>query len=248
VAHSLELDESEPMGVVEEDDDEPDPYMMADRDVPRCPKCHKDMTVGAVVCVSCGFNLRTRKKAKRSYQPIARSWESDMSLTTRLFWLGAFQAFHAVLTGSALMSGNGWPFMVAWAPMTAILCFVLGTYERIDLTRDSRGRVTLTKRWRFCFVPLAPQETEVQGFEGVINGQWNDTGLFEWLVFLSLLCLGVIPAFIWWYNAIYKNYYHVALARDHGHAEVYVYRGRTEQQMHEIAAAVCEATGLRNVT
>jgi hypothetical protein len=79
-------------------------------------------------------------------------------------------------------------------------------------------------------------------------GQWNDTGFFEWIVFINLLCVGIVPAIIWWYNAIHKNYYHVALAKDHGRADTYLYRGRSEEQMNEIAKAVCDATGLRNVS
>ena len=247
--HSLELDEPAAPGAAAEDEEEPSPYLLAGPALPRCPKCHRDLpALGAVVCVACGFNLRTRKKASRSYDPIARSWVSEMSLANRLMWVGAFQGFHLLLTIGAGLNGHVTPFLVAWVPLTAIVCFVLGTYDRIELTRDTRGRVTLTKHWRFCFFPIAPKVTEVQGFEGVVIGQWNDTGVWEWLVFVSLLFLGIIPALIWWYNTIYKNYFHVALARDHGHAEVYVFRGRSEEQMHDIARALCEATGLRNIS
>jgi hypothetical protein len=246
--HSMELDEPETLGVADDEDD-PSPYLLADREMPRCPKCHKDLTADdAVVCVKCGFNLRTRKKATRTYEPIDRSWESDMPLSTRLMWLGAFQVFHLLLTVFASLGGFATPFLVAWWPLTAILCFVLGTYERVGLTRDNRGRVTLIKRWRFCFVPMTPQVVEVRGFEGVVNGRCNDTVMWDWLVCVMLLCVGVIPAFIWWYNAIYKSTFHVALTLDHGHAEVYVYRGRNEEQMHDITRVLCDAAGLRNIT
>src|SRR5205807_429237 len=33
----------------EEEDEEPDPYGMVDKDKPRCPKCRKDMEFGAVL-------------------------------------------------------------------------------------------------------------------------------------------------------------------------------------------------------
>jgi hypothetical protein len=221
---------------------------MADRDLPRCPNCRKDMVEGAVVCTSCGFNVRTRKKASRSYEPLARSWETDLPLAKRLTWLGGFQAFHLFLTVCAAVGGIATPFLVAWLPLTAILCFVLGTYDRVDMVRDARGRVTLTLRWRFCFVPLAPKVVEVRGFEGVVVGRWNDAGFWEWMVLICLLCMGIIPALIWWYHAIHRSQYHVALAASHGRAEVFVYRGRQEEQMNEIAKALCDATGLRNVS
>ncbi len=244
--HSLELDEGQPLGLAaEEDEEEAPPYELVDRDLPRCPRCYKDMPVGGVLCASCGFNLRTRKKVTRTYEPISRSWDTDMSLTTRLICLGGFQGFHLFLTLCAAVGGFATPFLVAWVPLTLIVCFVVGTYDHIDLRRDTRGRVTIERRWRFCFIPLQPEVTEVRGFEGVVCGGWNDAGGLEWAILISLLCLGLLPALIWWYLAIYLNHYHVSLARDHGHAEVTVYRGRSEEQMHEIARAVCNATGLR---
>jgi hypothetical protein len=246
--HSLELDELAPAGLADEDGPEPDPYLLADRDIPRCPKCHKDMAVGAVLCTSCGFNRQTRKKAGRTYEPIDRAWDSDMTLMTRLAVVGAMQGFHLFLTICAAVGGVATPFLVAWLPLTLLLCFVLGTYDRIELKRDTRGRVTLTQTWRFFFVPMTPRVTEVRGFEGVLMGQWNDAGPWEWLIFIVLCIAYVLPALIWWYQAIYRNTFHVALARDHGRAELFVYRGRKEEQMHEIARTLCDAAGLRLLT
>jgi hypothetical protein len=244
--HSLELDE--PSSPADSDADL-SPYLLADKLPPTCPKCHKDMIHGGILCTACGFNLRTRKKAGRTYEPVARSWESDMTLTTRLMWVGVGQAAQVLLGVVFLLCGeSAWPFVVTWPFLTFFLCFVLGTYDRIALTRDTRGRVKVVKTWRFCFVPCTPKETEVRGFEGVITGQWHDAGFLEWLVMFSLLPLGVIPAIIWWYNAIHKAHYHVALARDHGHPEVFVYRGRSEAQMIDICTAVCDASGLANIT
>ena len=163
-----------------------------------------------------------------------------MSLSRRLTWLAAAQGFHFLLGLMSEIGGIGaWPFIVTWPFMTFLLCFVLGTYDKIDLTRDTRGRVRITIRWRFCFFPLAPKETEVYGFEGITTGQWNDAGFWEWFVLFSLLPLAVFPSIIWWYIAIYTPYFHVALAQDHGHAALYVYRGRSQEQMNDIAATLC---------
>jgi hypothetical protein len=243
---SLELDEPSRAG----EEEDATPYLLADKELPRCPKCHKEMAVGAVICTSCGFNLKTRKKVTRSYEPISRSWDTDMTLPVRLGWLAAGQGVHFFLMGVAMLSDicGATPFLVAWPLLTGVLCFVLGTYDRIDLERDTRGRVKIIIRWRFCFVPTVPREIEVRGYEGVTTGQWHDAGFLEWFVCISLVPLGVIPAAVWWYHAIYKEHYHVALARDHGAADEYVYRGRSAGQMAEITEAICNATGMRNVT
>jgi hypothetical protein len=248
--HSMELDESAgPSGVVDPDEDD-SPYLLSEKELPTCPKCQKDMVRGAVLCTSCGFNLRTRKKAKQTYEPISRFWITDLTLPQRLLGLAGFQGFHIFLVAlTAFLFDTGTaPFFVTWPLMAALACFVLGTYDTISLKRDTRGRTTVTIQWRFFFIPTLPQETQVRGFEGIVMGQWLDAGFLEWFVCASLLPLGLVPSIIWWYLAIHKPFFHVALAQDHGHAEVYVYRGHSAEQMNDIAEAICNAAGLKNVS
>jgi hypothetical protein len=248
--HSLELGGADaPSGAMDPDEDD-SPYVLADKEIPSCPKCHKDMAPGAVLCTACGFNQRTRKKAKQTFEPLARTWTTDLTFPQRLLGLAGFQAIHILLASlMAIVFDKGIaPFFVTWPLMAALACFVLGTYDTIDLVRDTRGRTTITIRWHFFFVPTLPQETQVRGFEGIVTGQWLDAGFLEWFVCLSLLPVGVIPSIIYWYLAIYKPFYHVALAQDHGHAAVYVYRGHSDAQMNDIAQAICNAAGLRNVS
>jgi hypothetical protein len=233
----------------DEEEEEGTPYVLADKELPTCPKCHKEMPEGADLCVACGFNKRTRKKATKEYQPLARSWEANMPLPRRLFWWGALIGF--VMVGgvvSAVSAGVYIPgFFFSWAFFALLMAFVIGTFEKIDLTRDTRGRVTITKTWRFCFIAAPPRLYEVRGYEGVVTGQWSDAGCWEWFVCLWLVPMGIVPAVLWWYHVIYRPAFHVALARDHGHPELYVYRGRREEQMRDIADVLCSASGLGNV-
>ena len=170
-----------------------------------------------------------------------------MPMRTRLMWLGAVQVAHVGLMMFAVVGGrDAWPFIVSWPLLTGLLGFILGTYDRIDLTRDARGRVKVAVLWRCCFMPVSKTETEVRGFEGVTTGQWHDAGFWEWFVLFTLMP-GIIAPFIWWYNAIHKQHYHVALARDHGYPEVYVYRGRSQEQMEDVSTALINATGLQHL-
>ena len=90
------------------DEDDDSPYLLADKDVPPCPECRKAMTPGAVVCTGCGFDTRKRKKAKRSYEPLAGSWETGLTLQQRLVWLAAAQGVHWTL-GLFLVSAAAAP-------------------------------------------------------------------------------------------------------------------------------------------
>jgi hypothetical protein len=49
---------------------------------------------------------------------------------------------------------------------------------------------------------------------------------------------------VWWYLAIYRDVFFVALTRDHGFPATSVYRGGSEEQMRDIADALSAATGL----
>jgi hypothetical protein len=158
---------------------------------------------------------------------------------------GVYLATAAVAAAGAGFEPGG--LVCTWVMFTAMLCFVLGTYDRITLTRNRKGRTKVVKQWRAFFVPLAPVTTDVHGFEGVTTGQWHDAGIMEWMVCINLLPLGIIPAIIYWYNAIYKPHFHVALALNHGHSEVYVYRGRSDEQMNDIADALASASGLSRI-
>jgi hypothetical protein len=243
-ALALELDRPARPGDEEEDDS---PYSYSGKDERPCPRCRRLLAPGTVVCVSCGFDRRTRKRLTKEFEPLARSWETNMPLRQRLTLFAVGQG--AVLLVGLLAALRGAPlagFLGAWAFFGLLLAFLLGTFERTDMTRDRRGRVTLTKRWRVAFVPLVPQETEVRGFGTVSSGQWQDAGFWEWFLFLWLLLPFVIPALVWWYYVIHLCAFHVALTRDHGHPEYFVYRGRRQAQMEDIAEALCGATGLRH--
>ncbi|HEY7327421.1 MAG TPA: hypothetical protein VH592_07275 [Gemmataceae bacterium] len=50
---------------MDDEDDDPNPYILQDMSLaPRCPDCANEVEEGQVVCLSCGYNLRTREKAK----------------------------------------------------------------------------------------------------------------------------------------------------------------------------------------
>ncbi len=46
-----------------DDEDDPNPYGVAQiYEVPRCPQCAHEMEEGAILCLGCGFNTRTRER------------------------------------------------------------------------------------------------------------------------------------------------------------------------------------------
>jgi hypothetical protein len=230
----------------EADEEDSSPYGVEGADDVQCPECCMMLPPGSVLCVRCGYHLTKRKKVAKTYQPIDRMWDTNGSRQGRLtaFWCVEAATLALGLTGVFVAGADLGIFIGSFLGLTVMLGFVLGTFDRIQLTRDARGRVRLTKTWHICFFARQPQTTEVRGYEGIASGRYRDLGQWDWLIFFFLFLSGVIPGLIWWYFAIHKVNFHASLTRDHGYPAYVVYSGWDEMQMKEIAYTLRDATGL----
>ncbi|MGH7172893.1 MAG: hypothetical protein ACRELF_01765 [Gemmataceae bacterium] len=70
----------------DDDEDDANPYGLTDVNLSaRCPDCANEMEEGAIICLTCGYNLRTREKAK----------------TRKIYHLTAMEHFFWLLPGIA---------------------------------------------------------------------------------------------------------------------------------------------------
>jgi hypothetical protein len=230
----------------EEDEDNSSPYAVEGADDVKCPECCMMLPPGSVLCVRCGYHLTKRKKFAKTYQPIDRMWDTNGSRQGRLtlFWCIELVSLVLGLIGVFVAGADLGVFIGSFLGLTVMLGFVVGTFDRIQLTRDTRGRVRLTKTWHIFFFARPPQATAVIGYEGIASGRHRDLGNWDWLIFFILFASGLIPGLIWWYFAIHKVTFHASLSRDHGYPAYVVYSGWDEMQMKEIAYALRDATGL----
>jgi predicted Zn finger-like uncharacterized protein len=54
-----------PANPIDDDDEDANPYGMIDMSfLPRCPECANEMEEGAIICLTCGYNTRTRERNK----------------------------------------------------------------------------------------------------------------------------------------------------------------------------------------
>lgn len=227
------------------EEDETTPYLLEGGELRLCPECKKEMEPESVVCLACGFHQRRRKKLARKYEPLVRRWETDYRLENRLMAFFVLQGISLTVSAGFLLGGAELSAIVPpWLVLTLLSSFLFGTYARLDLLREPSGRVHLSKTWRICFVQQATQPIPLHGYEGLVSGRASEAGSWEHAVFF-LLMPTVIPAFLWWYYAINKVVYHVALARDHGYPAVYLFQGWSEAQRDDIALTLSDVAGLR---
>jgi len=229
-----------------EDEEDSSPYVVEGGVEVQCPGCCLMLPPASVLCVRCGFHLKKRKKVAKSYQPMDRDWETNASRRKRLtiFWSGVVVALVLGLTGVLGAGADLGVFAGSFLVFTMMMAFLLGTFARIQLTRDSRGRVRLTKTWRVFFFARQPEAIDPRGYEGISSGVHRDVTFWDYFICLSLFVSGIIPGILWWYFTFYKVTYHVSLSRDHGYPAYILYSGWSVTQMQEIAVVLRDATRL----
>jgi hypothetical protein len=230
-----------------QDEEDSSPYLVEGADDVKCPKCTMMLPPGSVLCVRCGYHFKKRKKIAKTYEPIQREWETNATLQKRLKVFGICVAIILVtgLIGVFMEEVSFTVFLGSLLGASAMLAFLLGTYDRILLTRTERGRVQVTKTWRVCFMENQPTTVDAHGYEGISSGQHRTVTSWDFLIFCLLLVSGIIPGIIWYYFVFHKITYQVSFSQNHGFPAYLVYSGSSETQMQEIAYALRDATGMR---
>ena len=236
-----------------DDDDDGTPYILTGGLEQHCPECTEMLPASAKVCTRCGVDLKTGEKPVKVYEKISRTWHGGLTLRQRFmiflctqlvvlplvvlqFILEKDEEFS--LVGSLLVS------CFIWSVFTVMLAFVLGTFERIDFSRNKRGQVLLTKTWRACFIPRPTETIKIGPYEGIATGVTNEVYLSDYLFLGIMFASGVLPGILWWYVSFHKVTHFVALTKHHGAPEMYLYRGWSKELMEDMSQTLHEAAEL----
>ena len=235
-----------PHAWADDEDDNGMPYVIPKSEIreKRCPGCGKEIDINTVVCVHCGYDSATKKKAERTFSPIDREWEAGWSFQTRMAIFLGCQALNAssVMLG-LLVEGSLTTNVCGLIFAVALQAFVLGTYDRVRVRRNKKGQAEVIVTWRCCFIPQPPNKLNWKEHEGIAFGHYDAIGTSDWIILLFLLPM-ILPAILFWIYVIRSDRFYAALARDRGYPATYLYRGMKEKQAKEIAQIASDATGL----
>lgn len=227
-----------------EDEDDDRPYELVGGPIRVCSTCHRELPMDAKVCNHCGFDFRAGAKVEKKYEPLVRHWEGGLPHGQRVGIYLACQLFALVGLVTAGIAGELGVAIPSWLLFSAMLAFLLGTYEWVDLVRDSRGKIRLNKGWRFFFVPRPLPPIKLSEYDGVVSGKDRSADFWDWTVFVILIPFAVFPGILWWYFAINRDSFFVALSQHHGSPSYYLYRGWNQEVTQEIANTIRDACGL----
>lgn len=227
-------------------DDDLNPYTVTgDAPTKRCLECERKVEIAAKVCVHCGYNFESKEKAKRTYQPIDKTWESGLPFEKRLMIFIGLQVVNFVTLVASVIGGYSLGVTFILVLMTVGLqAFLCGTFDKLILTRNPKGKVTLTTIWRYAFIPRPPDYVKWKEHESVIVVRSNEFDPIDWCFALILLGYCIIPGVAFWYFVIRPDKFAVTLCRDHGFPETPIFRTSNETLANEILRTVSEVTTL----
>jgi hypothetical protein len=230
---------TKPVSLPLSDEEGSTPYQVEAPAVRPCPGCARPLAENAVLCPACGFEVATGGRLRRACEPVHRSWEAGWPLPyrIRLFLIGQAVALPLAVLG-ALVLEEWTAFVAAWLGFSTLTAFLLGTYARTELTRNERGKVRLTQTWRVCFFARPTETIRRSDYEGVASGKARSADFWDWVTLIALTLAGIVLGVFWWYFAIWRDSFFVALTRDHGFPERTLYWGWDEQQAADMANAL----------
>jgi hypothetical protein len=115
-----------------------------------CPGCRRPLAPDAVLCVACGFDLKSgKKRVRKEFEPVAYRWQAGWSFAGRMMVCLLPHAVILPMAALAVVLHRDVLFvLIPWLFFSVLMAFLVGTYEQADLARDERGKVRLERMWR----------------------------------------------------------------------------------------------------
>jgi hypothetical protein len=226
-------------------DDDGNPYtVVGGKPIPRCPECDARLPADdAPACEKCGWNRAAGRKLPKTYTPLHYTWEAGWPLQARITAFAACQAIN-LATAALIYSIDGRAVTTTGGFVVMVICQIvlLGTFDRLDLVRTSKGKVTLTQQWRIGFYPLPVKTLRWRGHEEarVLHAE---PGIAEWVMFIFLLSMLPV-ALAWYWFVIRPGHVKAALCTNLGDPVTPLYLGTSTERAEEIVRTIGEATGL----
>lgn len=244
ISHTKKNKTAPPPLIVGTDEDDDQPYTVPGDPTKKCTACSKEIDFDATFCVHCGVDFSSGKKAKKSYEPIDRSWEPRWNFDLRFRVFLGLQVLNILLVSLSGFAGglNGsTSFLMIQGGLQA---FLLGSYEMITVKRSPKGTATILRTWRLAFITRPPQKLDWKQSQGVGIIAVHHPGVIDWLIFIDLLLCGILPGLLFYWYCIRPDRFHVSLCDVHGSTNEIAFRTTDRDQADEICRTISDATGL----
>jgi hypothetical protein len=116
---------------LDDEEDDPNPYILQDVSLaPRCPDCANEVEEGQVICLHCGYNLRTREKAKtrkvydQTFKDYFKWLLPGIACALAVFSLIGFNTWYLIKINDLVDDNSPW-YLYVWSVRGIILWVVI---------------------------------------------------------------------------------------------------------------------------
>jgi hypothetical protein len=130
-----------------------------------CPLCRSPLAEKAVLCIGCGYDLRTGKRRKTVSEGHERHWTTGREMGVRTAYVVGLVTVVAAAALLHLSPANR--FFLGMTGVALAVVLGLGTFVRISLKRDGNGVWRLTKQRWIAFLPCRRVTVDLRRYDAV---------------------------------------------------------------------------------
>ena len=211
-----------------------------------CPGCGKVMESSQIICISCGYHIEKGNKVRRKHATLNRNWIEGPNRNLRLFCATISTFCLIIIAIGTSQSG----FIESFSACTMVflasiqVSYLVGTYGMCALHRNSKGKITVSRKVWLSFIQINTKHIPLEGHDGIKLIQTANAGTIEYLIFFILFIPFIFPAIIWYFAVIQGTIFEVSLTKDMGRSVDVLFRSRNETQAKEIAILLNQITKL----
>lgn len=207
-----------------------------------CPDCTMLLKPGTVICTRCGFDMRTGKKKRLAVKAATLSYGPGISPKTRALVCFLIPTLMMVLM---FVSGNLNATFLIWNILSfLLLTFIVGTWYEFRVERNTKNRTTFYRTIRVGFIPISGGVYDADHFDGITARMEEQTTFVDYIVFVSLLLLFILPGVLFYFGIMQRREYALILTGEHGAPLQELFRSRDHMRMFEILDEVVKVSGL----
>jgi hypothetical protein len=216
--------------------------------VAACPRCNHPLSAGAVICIECGFNLKTGKQLKTVRQRFERRWNTGgIPYIARLAIFAAQELLCLPLFLGVDSPESLIVIGILFGVWTVFWLFVWSYLVQITIAKNEQGELTLTRKTWFCFAPIATKRLDLGEYKD-IRLSHESGGLNVAVLLVLFFCFPVVLAALYlvlfllgWAGGTYT----LKIGGEPTLEPELVYRGISEARMKDIAETLQSVAGFR---
>ena len=206
-----------------------------------CPECSALMDAKAVLCVKCGYNLKSRRKLTTERRPPDRHVDAGAPLVLRAVLASVVGLGGAALLVAHLAYNVVDQFgVILGLVLVGAFLLILGSFTRVTVTADEQGKWWIKKTDLLCFIRLKETRHDPAAYDALYISYKKRFGGVGWGGTLALLFVGLLGGGLLFAHGGRVERFTLTLGRD-----VILYRGRDENAMRAVIELIQAVTDLR---